>query len=274
MIRAAALALALAALAAVGGARAQTDPAATAATVPDWRSLDPQNTLVIDTTKGRVIVEMAPRIAPLAVARIKALTRRGYYDGSIFYRVLKGYMAQTGDKGARTFKSDLPDLKAEFSFQIAFADYAKTGTVADGEVGMLGSLPVKTAGGKSWALFCPGSAAMPHYDNPDSANSQLFFMRTIAPALDGTFTVWGRVIQGQEAVDAIENGEPPAAPDRMTRVRVLADMPAAERPALEVMDARGPAFRALLAKTGEEKGPYFNLCDVQVPVRPAVSKPG
>ena len=91
------------------------DRAAPAAPLPDWRALDPDNTLVIDTTKGRVIVELRPDLAPLAVARIKTLTRKGYYDAALFYRVLP-FMAQTGDKGSRTFKSDLPNLKAEFTF--------------------------------------------------------------------------------------------------------------------------------------------------------------
>ncbi len=274
------LAFAIAALAtAVLAAPALAQPAAApsapvpaASTPADWRPLDPDNTLVIDTTKGRVIVEMRPEIAPLAVARIKTLARRGYYDGALFYRVLKDYMAQGGDKGARTFRSDLPNLKAEFTFTAGpDSHFVSVGDIPDGQVGFIGSSPVTvmTAGpdaGKAWANFCPGAAAMPHYANPDTANSQLFFMRRAAPTLDKTFTVWGRVVSGMEVIQQLNDGEPPPSPDRMTKVRVMAAMPAAEQPKLEVMDVKGPAFGALFRETAN-KYASFTLCDLDLPSR-------
>ncbi len=273
-------ALAATALTAALGARAQTTaavpaPASSApAPVPvaaPWRGLDSDNTLVVETTKGRVVVEMRPDIAPLAVARIKTLTRRGYYDGSLFYRVLKDYMAQTGDKGARTFRSDLPNLKAEFTFhRTTDTPFVSVGDIPGGEVGFVGSSPVTimkaAAGGQeqAWAQFCPGAAAMPHYDNPDTANSQLFFMRSWAPSLDKTFTVWGRVVAGQDVIGAINNGEPPPDPDKMTRVRIMADIPAAQRPDIRLLDVHGPEFAGRLRQAMQAKGTNFTLCDVDL----------
>jgi peptidylprolyl isomerase len=250
-------------------------PAAAEATAGEWRPLDPQNTLVMETTKGRMIIEMRPDLAPLAVARIKTLSKRGYYDGALFYRVIADYMAQGGDKGERTFKSDLPNLRAEFTFRRqSDTPFALVGNVPNGEVGFVGALPVRfdkfsDGSQQGYAWFCPGVAAMPHYDDPNSANSQMFFLRRHATNLEKEYTAWGRVVQGQAAVDAFANGEPPAKPDKMMRVRLLADLPEPERPRLEVMDTRSPAFSELARKTMAEKGRAFSLCDLQIPVREA-----
>ncbi len=257
-------------LALAGAAAAQ--PSAPAA-APDTRALDPANTLLIETTKGRIVVEMLPQIAPLAVQRIKTLARRGDYDGALFYRVLKDYMAQTGDKGARTFRSNLPDLKAEFTFTPSpDIPFVSIGDIPGGEVGFIGAEPVTVmaaAAGKpaqGFAKFCPGTAAMPHYDNPDSANSQLFFMRQPSPPLEKTFTAWGRVVAGLDVVRTIKDGEPPADPDKMTRVRVLADLPAAERPDVRLLDPRGPTLLARVQAAVKTAGPRFSLCDLDLSV--------
>jgi len=105
--------------------------------------------------------------------------------------------------------------------------------------------------------------------DPGSGNSEIFFMRDAARRLDRDYTVWGRVVSGLDAVRAVAVGEPPAQPDRMIRVQVMADMPAAEQPRLEVMDARGPALRAIIAKMRAAKGADFSVCDVEIPVRGA-----
>ncbi len=269
----------LAALTAAGAAfAAHSQPAAPAAppapSASDWRSLDPENTLVIDTTKGRVVVEMRPEIAPLAVARIKALTRRRYYDEALFYRVIKGYMAQTGDKGARVYRSDLPNLQAEFTFRPTDkTPFVPLGDIPGGETGFIGSAPVTiiraAAGGEArgWALYCPGTVAMTHAAAANTANSQFFLMRSAAPPLEKTFTAWGRVVSGMDAVRAIKDGEPVVGPDRMTRVRVLADIPLAQRPAIRVMDTKSAAFAELFNAALKAKGAAFSICDLEVPVQ-------
>lgn len=274
----------LATLGLATAAAAQAPPApapAPTASEADWRAVDPQNTLVIDTTKGRVVVELRPEIAPVHVARIKALARQGFYDGSLFYRVIKGFMAQTGDKGAKQYRSSLPNMKGEFTFALKPATpYGSIGTSALGDLGFVGAMPVVVtpdpstpagqapSAGRGYALFCPGTTAFAHGTQPDSANSQIFLMRGIGgPTLEKKFTAFGRILQGQEAVEAIRNGEPPPNPDKITRMRVVADLPAAERPKLQVMDTRSPAFAAEVQATMQAKGAAFTLCDVTVPVR-------
>ncbi|HUF86937.1 MAG TPA: peptidylprolyl isomerase [Thermohalobaculum sp.] len=166
---------------------------------------DPENTLIIELEPGRVVIEMLPDVAPEHVARIKELARAGAYDGVAFHRVIEGFMAQTGDvqhgdmdegydpRRAGTGGSDLPDLPAEFSDQ----------------------------------PFERGTTGMARSQDPNSANSQFFIVFASAPHLNGQYTVWGRVIEGMEHVDAIKRGAGQSGsvsdPDRMLRVYVAAD---------------------------------------------------
>lgn len=186
--------------------------AAVPAAAAERTAVAPENVLVVDTGKGRVLVELVPEAAPAHVARVKELAREGYYDGARFYRVVPNYMAQGGEKRADgVWPSGKGTLTAEFTFQ------------ADGDV--VGPLPVaRGADGAAWARFCPGVLAMARYDDPDSADSQFFIVTGPAP-LEKQFTVFGRVIAGMDAVRALAPGEPPPAPDRMEKVRLLADDP-------------------------------------------------
>jgi peptidylprolyl isomerase len=281
-----------AALLAATSAGAQTPPVppapapapAAPAAAPEWRALDPANTLLIETTKGRIVVEMRPDLAPLTVARIKALTRQGYYSGAQFYRVIEGFMAQTGDKGAKTFRSSLPNLKGEMTFALTPAmPYVSVGSSPAGDVGYIGSTPVTIAPaagaaplaagqapttGRGNIVFCPGIAAMAHPDKqPNSGNSQFFLMRQYAPTLEKAFAAWGRVVVGQDVVFALKNGEPVANPDKMTRVRVLADVPAAQRPKVEVTSYDGPKMAAAAQAALAAKGNAFTLCDIPIQAR-------
>jgi peptidylprolyl isomerase len=154
---------------------------------------DPQNTLVIDTTQGRIVIKLRNDIAPGHAARLKQLARDKFYDNVPFHRVIPGFMAQTGDgqNGNGTGGSKYPDLKAEFS-QVAFKR---------GIVGMA------RKGG----------------DN-NSANSQFFIMYADGDFLNGMYTVIGEVLSGMDVVDKIKKGEPVQNPDRMVTVRVGADV--------------------------------------------------
>ena len=276
----AALAQAPATPPAAPAAPATAAPAGPMPAESDWKPLDPANTLVIDSTKGRIIVEMHPELTPASVARIKALTRSGYYTGSLFYRVL-AFAAQTGDKGAKTFRSPLPNLKSEATFTLTpTIPYASFAGSDGGDLGFVGTMPVvvqadpapapgqPVTSGHGYQLLCPGTAAFAHEaDKINSANSQIFFMRTIGYKMEKDYTAWGRVVQGQDVVAALNNGEPPKVPDKMSRVRVMADMPAAERPTLQVLDTRSPAYIAMVRKTFATEGVNFNLCDTPVPTR-------
>ena len=247
---------------------------------PDWRPPDPENTLVIATTKGQVVVELRPEFAPQGVARIKLLAREGVYDGLQFHRVIDGFVAQTGNPDNRDGGvSKHPDLPPEFSFRLPPGLATVVVERSDAREGLVGATPfqaVSTAEQsmrrddprlRGWGAYCPGVVGMGRQAEPGTANSEIFFMRAAARRLDHEYTVVGRVISGLEAIRTVAAGEPPKVPDLMLKVRVVADLPAAERPRLEVMDVRGPAFRARLEALKRLKGPAFSVCDVEVPTR-------
>ncbi len=152
---------------------------------------DPENTLVIETSKGKVVIELRPDLAPKHVERIKLLAREKFYDGIPFHRVIEGFMAQTGcPQGRGTGQSSHPNLAAEFNKE----------------------------------LHVRGVCSMARSSNPNSANSQFFICFDDATFLDKQYTAWGKVIEGMENVDKLARGEPPKSPDKMLTVRVAADV--------------------------------------------------
>ena len=263
-----------------GAAKPGAAPAPLAPSAPDWRLLDPENVLVIDTSKGRVIVEMVPEAAPKHVAQIRKLARAKLYDGLVFFRVIDWFMDQTGDpRNTGDGGSTEPNLKAEFTFrrgpQTPFVEASRP---MGAQTGFVASLPVVsqtdtliglTSDHKvaAWGTYCPGVVGMARDDDPDSANSQFFLMRQAYPSLDKRYTAWGRVVWGLDAVRAIKTGEPVKDPDVMTKVRVLADVPAAEQPKVYVLDPAGPAFRKLIAVARKARGSDFSVCDIDIPAR-------
>jgi peptidylprolyl isomerase len=153
---------------------------------------DLENTLYMDLEDGRVVIELRPDLAPKHVARIKELTREGFYDGIVFHRVIGGFMAQTGDPtGTGRGGSDKPDLPAEFSSE----------------------------------PFQRGTIGMARTSDPNSANSQFFINFAPTPHLNGQYTVWGQVVEGMDLIDQLAKGEPPAKPDRIVKMTVAADEP-------------------------------------------------
>jgi peptidylprolyl isomerase len=167
-----------------------------AASAQGTQGLDPENTIYMDLPAGRVVIKLLPKVAPLTVARIKKLTRMGFYDGTPFHRVIPGFMAQGGDPtGTGNGGSDLPNLKAEFS-NVPF----KRGTV--------------------------GMARL--QGDPNSANSQFFICFADAPWLNGQYTVWGQVVSGMEYVDKLKKGVGRSGivqnPDHIIKMQVAADV--------------------------------------------------
>ena len=246
----------------------------------DWRTPDPNDILVIDTNKGRIVVEMVPEVAPQHVAQIRALAHENFYDGDRFFRVIDKFMDQTGDpQNNGQGGSSKPNIPAEFTFRrgpdLPFV-MAADQTVA--EIGFIKSLPVmsqsmalgamtKDQKVTAWGLYCQGVMGMARDENPDSGNSQFFLMRYPYPSLERKYTAWGRVISGLDVVRAIKTGEPVEDPqDRMERVRVLADLPETSRPKLRVIDPKGPWFRAEIERARAAKGADFTACDVEIPV--------
>jgi peptidylprolyl isomerase len=166
---------------------------------------DRENALIMETTQGKVVIEMLPDLAPNHVKRIKELAREGAYDGVVFHRVIDGFMAQTGDvkfgnssspnyapSRAGMGGSDKPDLKAEFN------------NMNHGR----------------------GTCSMARAQNPNSANSQFFICFDDASFLNRQYTVWGQVIEGMDNVDKIKRGEPVQDPDKIVSLKVAADVAA------------------------------------------------
>jgi len=278
MIRTA-LTAALAALTLAAPAAAQQAPLPPP-TAADWRTPDPENILVIDTNKGRILVEITPATAPAHAPRIRDLTRAGVYDGRTFFRVIDGFMAQTGDPlDNGTGDTDRPNLPAEFTFRRGpDTPMVMVDDQSVAEIGFIGPVPVTsqssmlmpmTADGKvtASAFFCPGVAGMARGSEPDSANSQFFLMRENYPKLEKRYTVWGRVISGLEVVRALKTGEPVDPPqDRMEKVRLLADMPANDRPQVRVIDPNGAWFKAEIARNKALNDGSVSPCGVNIPV--------
>ena len=159
--------------------------------------LDPQNTILLDTTYGRVVIKLRPDLAPKHAERIKTLAREKFYDNAPFHRVIGGFMAQTGDgsRGDGTGGSKYPNLPAEFS-----------------------NVPFKR-----------GIVGMARAQSKDSANSQFFIMFAEAPSLNGQYTVIGEVVSGMNVVDKLKKGSESDNgkvndPDKMLKVQVAADM--------------------------------------------------
>jgi peptidylprolyl isomerase len=271
--------LAMAAPAAAQAPAAKSPAVAPAPSAADWRTPNPDDLLVIDTNKGRIIVEMLPEAAPAHVQRVKELTRAGFYDGRSFFRVIDEFMAQTGDPEDRgTGGSDKPDLTQEFLFRLGpDAGFVQAADQNVAQVGFIKSLPVKsqspmlmamTADGKvsAWPLYCPGVAAMARGQGEDSANSQFFLMRQTYPSLERRYTGWGRVVSGLDVVRAIKVGEPVAPPqDKMDKVRILADIPASERPKVRVIDPNSAWFKAEIESVRARMGENFSVCEIKVP---------
>jgi peptidylprolyl isomerase len=152
----------------------------------------PDDTLIIETTKGRVTVQMRSDLAPNHVARIKELARQGFYDGAVFHRVIEGFMAQTGDPTGTGMGGSGQKLRAEFNTE----------------------------------PHSRGAVSMARAQSSDSADSQFFICFDDARFLDRQYTLWGRVIEGMENVDKINRGEPPANPDKIVSARVASDLQA------------------------------------------------
>lgn len=255
--------------------------AASAQTVSDWRTPDPNNVIVVETNKGRIVAELYPQAAPNHVERVRGLVKSGFYDGLTFFRVIGDFMAQTGDpQNTGMGGSDQPNLAAEFTFRRgADQPLGASFKVGSNESGWVEALPVTsqpsalavmTADRKvaTWGNFCSGVLGMARAGDPDSANSQFFFMRQANASLDKTYTAFGRVLQGLDVVRAIKTGEPvPDPQDKMLSVKLLADLPADKRPSVRVMDTRSAAFKALATKRQAELGASFTNCDLDVPVQ-------
>ncbi len=151
---------------------------------------DPENTLILETTQGRVVIEMRPDLAPNHVARIKQLAREKFYDGIVFHRVIEGFMTQTGCPNGTGTGGSGQKLAAEFNAE----------------------------------PHVRGTTSMARAASPNSADSQFFICFDDSSFLDRQYTVWGKVIEGMENVDKIKRGEPVSDPDKIVSLRLAAEV--------------------------------------------------
>jgi len=171
-------------------------PGVVISSMSEAQTTDLENTVYLDLKDGRVVIQLLPQLAPKHVERVKALCRKGFYDGTPFHRVIEGFMAQGGDPtGTGTGGSGLGNLPAEFT----------------------------TA-----RRFLRGTVGAARSSSPDSADSQFFIMFAPAPNLDGQYTIWGQVVSGMEFVDKIKRGSGGngmvSGPDRIVHMRIAADV--------------------------------------------------
>jgi len=273
--------------------------AASAADDPkDWRQVDPDNLVLIETKYGTTAVELKPEFAPKHVERMKALMRAHFFDGLNFYRVIDGFVAQGGagedtastankPKNPETEKA-WPKLKAEFERPIpkheTFTPLGNRDLFAP-RVGHVDGFPVgrdpKTR--TEWMIHCPGTFAFARDNDADTATTEFYIVIGEAPRrLDRNLTAFGRVVGGMEYIQKLERGDPAVdngviadktKQDRIVSMKLASDLPTGGRPAYVVMRTDGKAFAAWKAKRKNpapefykrQPPPVLDICLAPVP---------
>jgi len=253
----------------------------------DWRTLDPENLLYIDLEHGRVTVALSTQLAQNHVAHIKALAREGFYDGLSFYRVIDGFVAQGGDVlEARKVKNAAETIVAEFdqplNDAIAF-NAVKDADGYSGRAGFVGSLPagVDMTGETVWHLHCPGAIAMARDTGKHTAGTDFYIALQAQRYLDRNLTVFGRVVEGMEHLQALRRVAPAQSEDddlgeRILTMRVAADLPENEQAPLQILDSSKSAFQDYVESRRNRpeeffyfRPDYIDVCALPIPVRPA-----
>lgn len=252
---------------------------------PDtWRAVDPENLVIMETSKGQIVLELLPVAAPVHVERFKAYVRSGLYDGTEFHRVIKGFMAQGGDIAA-THGPDkmLGSMEAEFVFRrdpaVTPMDTIGPADSADG--GFHLGFPITTQPGflaemskdglvESWIPHCPGVLSSARTDDANSADAQFFLISDEGQHLDYKYTAKGRALTGLDVIQSIklgpgQDGYPIANPDVLVSAKIAADLPEAERPKAFVQRTDTETWQTILANAD---GRRVALCDI--PPVPAV----
>lgn len=232
------------------GAEAVTYTMADVEAAPDaWRAVDPENLVIMETSKGQIVIELLPVVAPTHVEQFKAYIRADLYDGTEFHRVIKDFMAQGGDVAATHGPDKMMEpMEAEFTFRRdpAVVPLDTIGPADSADAGFYNGMPITTQPGflaemskdglvESWIAHCPGVLSTARTDDPDSGNAQFFLISKDGQHLDYKYTAKGRAIKGLDVITSIKlgptpNGYPIANPDVVTKVVVAADLPEAERP--------------------------------------------
>ena len=238
----------------------------------NWREVAPENLIVFETTKGRILIEAYPEIAPNHVAQFITIVRSGDYDGTPFHRVIDGFMAQGGDiLSHHGRESGLPNIGAEFTFRRdpAVMKFDMLGDPDRSLQGYFKGLPVRTESAwlaelvkdgkvESYVPHCAGIVSTARLgDDTDSANSQFFLMRGHTETLDKLYTPWGRIVDGVEAPREMKTGDPQVVdPDILTSARMADDILPEQRPRVWVQRSDGPIYSSEIAVVEGE-----DVCD-------------
>lgn len=255
----------------------------------DWRAVDPENMLVIELERGRVVVELSAKLAQNHVTQMKALAREGFYDGLSFYRVIDGFVAQGGDVfETREVKTAEKTLKAMFdqplTADMAFAPIKDT----DGYAAQVGFIDGQAAGADeagttTWGLHCTGAMAMARGNEKDTGGTEFYIALQPQRYLDRNLTVFGHVIEGMEHLQALRRVQPAETPDddlgeTILSMRVAADLPEAGRPALEILRTDTATFAAYVESRRNRPEEFFyfrpdhvDVCALAIPVRAVAS---
>jgi peptidylprolyl isomerase len=262
----------------------------------DWRPVDPDNTLYMDLSKGRVVIELDPAYAPLHAQNIRALAHEHYWDGLAILRVQDGFVTQWGDPQAEsphpTHKKSIGSAKstvpAEFERDIAPSlpfTLLPDGDVYAPQVGFSDGFPVARdpKAGKTWLTHCYGMVGAGRDNAPDSGpGTELYVVIGQAPRqLDRNIALVGRVVKGMELLSSLPRGggamgfyDKPSQDTPILRVRLASDLPPAQREQLEVLRTDTPTFAALVESRRNRsdawylfKAGHIDLCNVPLPVR-------
>jgi peptidylprolyl isomerase len=265
-----------------------------------WRAVDPANLVLIDTRYGQVAVELAPAFAPKHAERLRALIRAHFYDGLFFYRVIDNFVAQGGiGEGTASTKDHpveaknldkWPALKAEFDRASTptpvFTPLGNADLMAP-EVGFEDGFPVARdpKDGREWLIHCPGTFAFARDNDPDTASTEFYIVIGQSPRrLDRDLTAFGRVLSGQQYLQKLERGDPDvdsgvigdvSKRDPILRMRIAADVPAAERPSFQVLRTESKAFADAVEARRRPTSPFYfrkpppvlDVCGVPVQVK-------
>jgi peptidylprolyl isomerase len=254
----------------------------------DWRRPDPDNTLYLQLSTGRVVIELAPRVAPHHVANIKTLVRAHYFDGLAIVRVQDNYVVQWADPDHhRPLPSGVGMVAPELSAAPGAADRFEPLPDRDlyaQQVGFLDGFPAgrDRHSHSAWLAHCYGMVGVGRDDPPESDGTEMYAVIGHAPRqLDRNVALVGRVLQGVELLSSLPRGSgemgfyvPPEPVVPIVSVRVASDVPVAERTPLEVLRTDSPAFKAVLEQRRNRREGWYqynpqhiDLCNVPLPVR-------
>lgn len=260
-----------------------------ASTAADWRGLNPESTLYLELEKGRVVIELAPELAPQNVANIKALVREAYFDGLAIIRSQDNYVVQWGDADEkREIKTAQKKVPGEFTVAYDKKQSFTRLPDADGyapQVGHVNGFPVgrDPKAGKAWIAHCYATVGVARGNETDSGNgSSLYVISGHAPRhLDRNITAVGRVVAGMDLLSVMPRGkgmlgfyEKPEERSLIKSVRLAADVPEAERSKLEIIRTDSAIFQRMIEAQRNRGGDwykvpanYIELCNVALPVR-------